>query len=102
MTIRVPGLDPAIQEAAGLTVRECQALALYTGQDGGGYRAVALALDISRDACRDRIRNATRKLERVMRPPGPAQPSQPVSTAPVPSEKPRTRQPLGGIQVFAD
>ena len=99
MTIRVPGLDPAIQEAAGLTEKECEALALYTGQDGGGYRAVGLALDLSRDAVRDRVRNATRKLERVMRPPGPPESAQP---APVSSEKPRKHQPLGGIQVFAD
>jgi hypothetical protein len=54
---QIPGLDPAVQERAGLTDAQAEALALWDPSPSGrGYRAVALALDLSREAVRDRVR----------------------------------------------
>ena len=102
---RLPGIDDETLARAGLTAKQTLALSLYVPGERG-YRSVALGLDISRDAARDRIREGLRKLEVAMRPPtektpahrvadtrGPAQPSQPGRRAPVASP---------GIQVFAD
>jgi hypothetical protein len=53
-----------VLERAGLTAKQLDALKLYAGQRG--YKSIALALDISRDAARDRIRGGLRALELAM------------------------------------
>jgi predicted DNA-binding protein (UPF0251 family) len=61
----LPGFSDEVVERARLTRKELEALRLYAG--GAGYRSVALALDLSRSAVRDRISSGSRKLERALR-----------------------------------
>lgn len=67
---RPPRINRHLLDQAGVTSREQQALTLWDPSPGkrtGGYRTVALALDISPAAARDRIQRALRKLERHLR-----------------------------------
>lgn len=65
---RVAGLSLEELAAAGVTALELQALRLWRpGERGGGYGSVALALDISPEAVRNRIKRAIVRLERHKR-----------------------------------
>ena len=61
-------LSPELRELAErvCTQKELDALKLWD-PDVVGFRSVALALDISRDSARDRIRSALRKIEKGLR-----------------------------------
>jgi hypothetical protein len=93
----IPGLDPAIEERAGLTAKEAEALSLWSpdaDKSGGGYMSVAIALDIGKSTARDRVQRGLRKLERAMREPDPASPARVAS--------PARSEPSTGVQVFAE
>jgi DNA-binding CsgD family transcriptional regulator len=61
----LPGVSDEILAKAALTPRQLEAVRLYAGD--AGYRRVAAAMDLSRDAARYHITTGLRKLERALR-----------------------------------
>ena len=61
----LPGISDDVLERAGLTQKQLDAVRLYAGD--AGYKRVAMAMDVSRDAARHHITAGLRKLEKAMR-----------------------------------